>query len=320
MQRKPNPNTPPALVFSWVAAIAGGLLAILFSTVGQALGAMAGGCRWIGLSLPIQAQPWALVNQPSLAFSSQTAALGYWLGGIILCLVVALLTVGYMPRPKKLSWELTALQLAWGAAVVGLAWIPLLDPRDGHLSALLRLKGAPAALVWIVPVIAGWAGLLPTARLLALARAAGTALPRWKRMLTVAFHLAFPMVVIIAVGLVLIASRSQESATRIELTRTLIERLWPPAIAAMMPIMAAFGLAWTSIPQPSVVRLDELRFANVLPLVFCLTTFASVIVVLGRPLPEGRCGGVLWSVPDSRNNIRPWVEPIELFSAGQVRH
>ncbi len=314
MNRDCDPNMPAALLFSWVAAAAGGLLAVVVTALGQAVGGIAGGCRWIGLTLPVHEQPWALVNQPSLAFSSQPQAVGYWFGGLFLCFCIALLTVGCGPRPKTLSWEIAAVQAAWGAAVVGLAWVPLLDLRDGHLSGFLRLNGAPDVLVWIAPVVAGWVALLPTTRLLALARTTQAAMTRWRRLSAVFLHQVLPAAVWVAVGLVLIAIRSDASTTRIEVTQALIERLWPPAVAAAIPLIAALCLAWTSIPRPAVTRLEGLRLANVLPLLAGFAVLAFVVVAFGRPFADGRCSGLIWGAPDSRNNIRSWVEAIDVSS------
>jgi hypothetical protein len=315
MSHRPDPTSAAAVLVSWTFAIAGGALALLLATLGQAIGAVIGGCHWIGLTLPIDRQPWALVNQPSLAFSAQGAALGYWLGGLVLCLLVAVLAIGFVPRPRTLSWELAVIHAAWGAAFVGLAWLPLVEPRDGHLSGLLRVHELPPVLVWIAPVIAGWAALVPAGRLLALARTAVPAMPRWKRVLTIVAHQGVPAFLWVAVGLTLIATRGETSATGLAITRPLVERLWPPAVAAAMPVVAALLLAWTSIPRPSVGRLDVLRPANLLPPLLVLVPLACLILVLGRPLPAGRCSGLLWGAPDSRNNIRQWVDPVVVGSA-----
>ena len=52
------------------------------------LGALLGGCGWIGISTPLHRQVWALVNQPALNFASLPRGLGYWLGSLALPLLI----------------------------------------------------------------------------------------------------------------------------------------------------------------------------------------------------------------------------------------
>ena len=312
MSSRPDANAPQAFLVSWMAALGSMLGAIVFTVIGQAFGAALCGCVWIGATLPIHRQPWALVNQPSLAFASQASGLGYWLGGVALCLAISLLAVNILPRPRGLVWELATIQMAWGAAVVGLGWIPLIDPWDGHVSKLLRLYGHSTAWVWVFPVLGAWAGLIATIRLLALVRSARPRHSRAGRLATVIFHQAVPVAVWIGAGTMLAAVNESgtTSGTSSDPTAILF-RLWAPAFGAALPVIAAISLAWFAYPRPWVGRLEDLRSGGFVVMAAGVALLLSLCLFFGRPIPPGSCSGVLWAPANSRNNVRPWIKPID---------
>ncbi|MCK5379523.1 MAG: hypothetical protein KAJ78_08960, partial [Acidobacteria bacterium] len=276
------------------------------------------GCRWIGVTLPLHRQTWALVNQPSLAFSTDGSAAGYWLGGIAACLIVAALSLPLAPRPRGLTSELVAVQISWMASVLGLGWMVLLDPWDGHLSRFLRLHDLSPVLIWLVPVLGAWAALVPTVRLLALARGAQPQLHRSGRLLTVLTHLVMPAFAWVAVGLLIISRTSPTNHGTLLEGLPSFEALWPPVLAASLPMAAALTLAWVAFPRPWVHHLEPVNLKNGVLLLVSAAVLVGLQLSLGGPSEGGGCRGVLWSHADSRNNLRPWVNPVLILSAAAL--
>lgn len=318
MVSRPNPNSLAGLTASWLAALCGGVIALGVIAVGQGLGAILGGCRWIGVTLPLHQQVWALVNQPTLAFATQGPAAGYWLGGIAACLLAAALVVPLLPRPRGLTSEVLALQISWMASVLGLGWMALLDPWDGHLGRFLRLHDVSPMAVWLVPVLGAWAALIPTLRLLALARGAHPQLKRTGRMMTVVMHLVLPAFVWIAVGVVIVTFTGPAlQGSPFDILGPL-EVLWQPIVAAGLPSVAALMMAWLAFPRPWVQHLEPVRLKTGVGLLTAAAVLVGLLMVLGAPSGAGTCRGVLWSHPDSRNNIRPWVAPTAILGAATL--
>ena len=259
---------------------------------------MLGGCRWIGLATPLDHQVWALVNQPTLAFAAQSRAYGYWLGAPIALLVVALLMVPFIPRPQTMPAELLAIQVAWFAAVVGLAWIPLVDLEDGHLARWLFLHRRPDWLVFVPTAVGGLAALVPPFRLLALLADTRRAAGRLTRLGAVALHLVLPVAA--WVGLV-----------RLVCGRFLVE----PMIALAVGPALALGLAWVGLPRPHVFPLAPVSPAALVRLFAVAVLLCGLVGFAGRPLPDGRRSGLLWARPSDTNNIRPWIDPVPLLGA-----
>ena len=295
MQTEPRINAPSVVAISWIAAIAAFPLALVLAVFGQGLGALVGGCQWIGASLPLDRQVWALVNQPVLNFASLPSAGGYWLGSLMVPLIVAALVIPLFLRSNSLIVEVSVIQLAWGAAVVAVAWLPLLDKGDGHLARWLDLHDLPLPLVWLAPVLAAGAGLLPTLRLLELARRRQKDTGRAFRVLLVVFHLVVPVVVWVGLGSLVRSS--------VPLEATL-------AIAA--PVCAAIVLAWLRYPAPYVRPLERPTVSGVVALVICAVVVTILMWIAGRPLPDNASAGILWGQPQAYNNIRPWIDPFSI--------
>jgi hypothetical protein len=296
MQTEPKINAPSVVAISWTAAIAAFPLALVLAVLGQGLGAMVGGCQWIGASLPLDRQVWALVNQPVLNFASLPTAGGYWLGSLMVPLIVAALVIPLFLRSNSLIVEVSVIQLAWGAAVVAVAWLPLLDQGDGHLARWLDLHDLPPTLLWLAPVLAAGAGLLPTLRLLELARRRQKDTGRAFRVILVGFHLVVPAVVWVGLGSLVRSS--------VPLEATL-------AIAA--PVCAAIVLAWLRYPAPYVRPLERPTVSGVVALVICAAVAIILVWITGRPLPDDASAGVLWGQPQAYNNIRGWIDPIPIL-------
>jgi hypothetical protein len=192
--------------------------------------------------------------------------------------------------------ELSVIQLAWGAAVVAVAWLPLLDQADGHLTRWLDFHDLPPTAVWLAPALAAGAGLLPALRLLELARRRQKDTGRAYRVVLIVSHLIAPVVV--WVGLVSLI----RSAVPLEAT-----------LAIAMPVCAAILLAWLRYPAPYVRPLERPTVSSVAALVICAATIVAVVWITGRPLPGNASAGVLWGSPQAYNNIRPWIEPVSIL-------
>jgi hypothetical protein len=295
MLRKLDPMAPLGVLCGWLAAVVGLQSGLIVAVGGQAVGSLIGGCGWIGFSTPIHLQAWALVNQPSLDFASQPGSLGYWLGSLILALAVGVTTVGFVPRPRTLATELWAVQLAWGATAIGIAWLPLLDSEDGHLSKWLKLQGLPDDLVWLAPLIAVAASVPPTLRLLALVRSVRPHAGRRLRIAAVVVHLATPCLLWVALATILRGSLPIQATA---------------GLAA--PILTAVVIAHVGYPAPYPHRLTEIGWGSAARLTIAAVVLGTLLWVGGRPLPDGGCSGLLWGKPGSYNNIRSWIHPMAM--------
>jgi len=279
-----------AVAVSWLAAIAAQGSALMLSVIGQGLGALAGGCGWIGASIPIHRQVWALVNQPVLNFSSLPAAGGYWLGSMVVPFLAAVFMLTLRPRKPTLVGQLAVVQTVWWVALVAGAWLPLLDPVDGHLSRWLLLHRLGPALAWSAPAAAAAVAMFACLRLLELARSYRSELGRRARVAAVVVHLVLPVggwlcVVFWAGGT-------------------------PPLrsfIGLAMPVAAVLAFAWFRYPPPFPRPLNAPSRRAVVVLVACVGLTVSVVWAAGRPLPDGGASGVVWGKAESFNNIRPWI-------------
>jgi len=295
MRREVDVMDAKGMLFGLLAALAAFPGALLLAVVGQGIGALAGGCGWIGISTAVDRQVWALVNQPTLHFATQLRSLGYWSGSTLLPLLVALAAIPLLPRARSLAAELVVLQAAWACAVVGLAWLPLLDPEDGHLARWLELWGLPAPLVFVAPALAIPAVLPPTLRLLALLRISRANTGRSLRLAAVAVHLVLPAAAWVAAMTFLLGAPPA-----------------PPALAAGAAMMVALSTAWFGYPPAFVQRLRGLALGSWLRMAAVAAAAVAIVWLAGRPLSEGRHAGLLWARPAASNNIRPWIDAVPL--------
>jgi len=292
METEPGTASPSVIAISWLAASAAIPFALIGAAFGQGLGALIGGCHWIGVTLPFDRQIWALVNQPVLNFASLPRAGGYWLGSILLPLVVAVTIIGFLPRARSLVTQLSCVQIAWAMSLVAVTVLPVLDNEDGHLARFLALHGWPTSLVWLSPVFAAGAALLPTLRLLQLARRRLPNIRRSYRLLVVVLHLGVP-----TAGWLALVSLVHGSV------------LMPAIIAAAAPVLAALAFSWLRYPDPYVRPLEMPKAGQIIGLALAAVIMAAIVWGAGRPLADGQSAGVLWGTAQSSNNVRPWIEP-----------
>ncbi len=296
--RTTDPLAAPAVLTSWIWAVAAVTIVLVATTLGQAFGALLGGCGWIGVSIPLHRPVWALVDQPTLDFARRTAAVGYWFGAVGTAAVIGGLALAVVPRPRTVAAELAMVQTAWSAAVVGLAWMPLLDLEDGHPVRWLTLHSLPREVLVVAPVAAAAVAVIPTLRLLAVARAGRTHLGRGTRLGVVVVHLLLPAGAALAVASVF--------APRL------------PAVAligASGPAAAALSVAWFGFPPAHPWALEPPTAASILRAACVAILGLAVVWMTGRPTADGGAAGVVWRTPTARNNIRPWIQPTAVVGA-----
>ncbi len=291
-----DPLAPQNLLASWLAALAALPLAVVTGALGQGLGAVAGHCTWIGLTLPLHRQPWALVNEPTLNFASTSAATGYWLGALVLPAILAVAIVSFLPRSKTVWAEVAAVQTAFGMAVGGLGWLPLLDPVDGHLARWLDLQDLPSFLLAVPPIIGSAAALPAVLRMLAFDRAAHRSSGVFRRMAVTLLCFLPPTALWIGLG----------SAAAGHLPAL-------PAAGAALPLVTALLASAVFTVEPWVLPLEPNRLGTVVLLVVTAVVLGGLLYVGGRPLSRNRASGILWARPNAFNNVRPWVVPVELY-------
>ena len=292
MQTEPGTVSAPVIAISWLGAAVALPFALIGAALSQGFGAIVGGCHWIGITLPLDRQVWALVNQPVLNFSSLPSATGYWLGSIFIPLAVAITILGFLPQARSWVTQLSCIQIAWALSLVAVAMLPVLDSEDGHLARFLALHGWPVTLMWISPLLGAGAALMPTHRLIQLARRRHHNIRRRHRLLVVAIHLGVPALAWL--GLVSLVHGSV---------------LIPAVLAAAAPLFAALTFAWFRYPDPYVRPLERATVGEVVGLGLIAAILATVVWIAGRPLGDGQSAGVLWGTAQSSNNVRPWVEP-----------
>jgi hypothetical protein len=295
------------LLAAWLAAVAATPGAALLTVLGQGLGAAAGGCEWIGATVPVDRQPWALVNQPSVAFAAQPVALPYWLGGVAAALLWTVSAIALVPRPRTTTWELVVCQSSWMVAVVGLGWYPLIDLWDGHVSRMLTLHQLPGAWVWLVPVVGAWCALVPASRVVSVARGFEPNLSRAGRLWAVILYLALPAITWVAAATWMRIRLARATPPFPNELSTILGPIWLPAVGATFPVLAALLLAWFVVPQ---AHTRSSPGAVVGPLALLAIVAAVALAVqwyAGGPAADGARRGVLWTEPGTRNNLRSWV-------------
>lgn len=294
----PHPLTLRIVFLSWFEALLAWPVALVCLNVFQGLGVLYCGGAWIGVSLPFGAPPWALVNEPSIAFSSSQSALWcYWLAQPIGAFLLVLGLVFLLPMPSTWPSHLFSIQLALALCTLGLAWFPGLGVQDHTLAGLEVFFKVKELLYLIV-----CAGLSFISAMFTITRlgsylwlAPGGPL-RVRRVLLAVLHYLVPVCLLPFISLVQGWS------------------LKPIALVMLVaPIIGALGGAWVFSPRanlrPEPGLSDKRMFVHLLLglAAFCLAFWCG--------LPGAGSGkALLWLEPGLTNNLRPkmkvfWVTP-----------
>lgn len=291
MTSKRDVLAPQVILKTWLLAASTFPAAMVFAAVGQGIGSTLGGCRWIGVTCPVDRPAWALVNEPTLSFAATDGALGYWLGSWVFPLVIAAGAIAFIPRTRSVAGELSVVQLAWGAVIGGVALQPVLDPATSHIAQWSALHDLPDQLVWFAPAVAGSVAFIPALRVLALAREGRRSLRRVTRLAVVVVHLVLPAA---AWGLLVLASGGPS---------------WTIAVAVAAPSLTALAVAFYGLPPRLGHRLAPGTFSSSVAALLIAIVVWAFIAVAGAPTGRGLRSGVLWAEPNARNNLRDWVNP-----------
>lgn len=277
-------------------------LAWLLLAVAQGLGVLLAGGSFIGVSLPLGQHPWALVNQPSVAFASSRAALwGYWLAPALAALALAVLLPLLVPTGRRWGGELVVTHLALALAVLGLGWAPPLGLGDGPARGLERFFDiSPLA------VMGGCALAGAVAAPLSILRLSGSlwhvphSLTRARRLAVVAVHGLGPAAGWLALSF-LLGWRTGSV----------------PVITTGAVLLGAVLAAWLWVPRAAITRRDAPSSGRIVAA--WLVGLVVLALALWAGTPAGRAPrALLWSKPNATNNIRvDWkVVPLR---AGLVR-
>ena len=280
---------PRSVLLSWVVAVAVWPVAWALPLCAQGLATAAVGGSWIGLSLPWGATPWALVNEPTIAFAASRAALwAYWLPPPLLAALLALGVPVLAPTSGRWAGELAAFHLALASAVLGLGWAPHLAADDGWLAGLVRFSALGDDLV-----VAACLLIACLAAPLAFRRLGGRLWParggatRWRRVLLVVWHGLAP------------------AAAWAVAARLLGWPLSRPALAGMSLVLGTALLAALTVAPRAAVRPDLTVAARTLVVSAVLAALVALPAAWAGAAREGRARALLWGQPSETNNVRP---------------
>lgn len=283
-----TPLAPRVLLLSLAVALVVWPLVWLLLAVAQGVGVMLGGGEFIGISMPWGQYPWALVNQPSVAYSSSRAALwGYWLPSTLVAGALAGLVAILAPSSRRWGGELAVHHVACAAAALGLGWAPALGMTDGPARGLERFWDVPdlgfVGACALVGVALSW---LPVTRLAGGLWHQSAQLTLTRRVAVAALHGVLPASIWVAL---------------VHLQG------WRPGLLPVLGIaLVAFGpvaVLVLRIPRASMHR-RELPSAIWLGSLW-LISVAVLGVALAAGAPSGRSArGFVWAKPSATNNIR----------------
>lgn len=296
--------TVPAHPLSWRVVLLSWALAVVLwpvawwgLTVAQGLGVVLAGGGWIGVAVPLGAQPWALVNEPGIAYASSRAALwGYWLAPLLAPALLAGLLPWLAPAPSR-GWagELALFHVAFASAALGLAWAPPLGVADGPAAGLLRFwKVDPSHTVTTAALVAVVVVQGAVIRLAARWWAAPGGPRRGRRVRTVLVHGLMP-----AFGWVAIAALAG----------------WPAAGRSLRmlaaPLLGAVVAAFLWVPGSPLPRLERPEWRTLLLAAAAAVVVAVLALWAGAPA-GGQARALLWGEPMATNNVRTEMVLIRL--------
>ncbi len=292
-----HPLSGRVVLLSWLVAASAWPVAWWMLAVAQGVGALAAGGGWIGVAVPLGGEPWALVNEPTVAFAATRGALfGYWLPPLLAAAILAVLLPLLASAPGTGWWgELFLLQLAFASAVLGLGLAPSLGLEDGPVAGLSRFwRVNPAAVVWLAAALGVLSIQVAGARLGRQAWAVQGGPRRWRRIAAFLVHAVAPAIAWLAV---------------------VVLRGWPLPMTALAPlgVVLAAGLvgavAWT--PRAPLRPRHEAG-SQTLSVALAMGLFLSGFAAWAGG-PANRQGkALLWGAERMTSNVRPGMERIPL--------
>ncbi|MCU0291580.1 MAG: hypothetical protein MUF10_06250 [Thermoanaerobaculaceae bacterium] len=263
-------------------------LAWLLLALAQGLGVLLAGGSFIGVSLPLGQCPWALVNQPSVAFASSRAALwGYWLAPALGAVALATVLPILAPTGRRWGGELLVNHLALACAVLGLGWAPPLGLGDGPARGLERFfELSPLAFMGGCALAGALVAPLSVLRLSGSLWHVSQSLTRARRLAVVAVHGLGPAAAWLGLSFLL---------------------GWRTGSVPLMTTGAVLGgavvAAWLWVPRAGITRRDAPTFGRIAAA--WLLGLAVGVSALWAGAPAGRAPrALLWSKPTATNNIR----------------
>ncbi len=285
------------MLLSWALAVVLWPVAWWGVTVAQGIGVLLAGGGWIGVAVPLGAQPWALVNQPGIAYASSRAALwGYWLAPLLAPALLAVLLPWLAPAPSRgWSGELALFHLAFASAALGLAWAPPLGVADGPAAGLLRFwKVGSTHTLTVAALVAAVAVQGAVIRLAARWWAAPGGPRRNRRVLTAFVHGVMP-----ALGWAAVAALAG----------------WPPSGRSLQllagPLLGALAAALLWVPGSPLRRLERPEGRSLLLAAAAAAVVAVLALWAGAPA-GGHTRALLWGEPAATNNIRTEMVRVRL--------
>jgi hypothetical protein len=293
-----HPLSGRVVLLSWLVAPSWWLLAWLVQPVGQGLAILLAGGDWIGVGVGLGFQPWALVNEPGIAFAATRLALfSYWLSPLFAALLAAAVSSLLLPSGRGWASELGVYHLGLAAAALGLGWSPSLGVIDGSAAGLERFWEFDSwQLVVICAIVGGALASLATIRLGGHLWLASGGPTRLRRLAVPLVHAVPPAVAWMA--LTVVTGWPVRSSAVVTMAATVVAG----------PLVAA----WFFTPRAPLRPRPEIRTA-----VYAVAGVVSVVVltfVLWAGSPRvGRSLGLLWGTARATNNIPPGTVRKELM-------
>lgn len=283
-----TPLAPRVLLASLAVSLIAWPLVWLLLAAAQGIGVILGGGEFIGISVPWGQHPWALVNQPSVAYSSSRAALwGYWLPSMLLAVVLAGLLPILALSTRRWGGELFAHHIAFAAGALGLGWAPALGMTDGPARGLERFWSVPdLAFVGGCAAVGAILSWLPVTRLAGGLWHSSSHLTLTRRLAVAALHGVLPALIWVAASHLL---------------------GWRPGLLPVLGIalvaLAPLVVLGFRTPRTSLQRRESPSAIWLVPM--WLVALAVVGLALWAGAPAKRSArGFVWAKPSATNNIR----------------
>lgn len=282
---------------SWLIALASWPLAWGMAAAFQGLGTVFVGGQWIGAALPFGDVPWALVNEPGIAFAaSRDALVAYWLPPIALPALLVLILPVLTPTPGSWTSELVLFHIVAALAVLDLGWAVPLGRNDGPAAGLARFWGVDPVTSGRVAALVGAIGAaLAMVRISAYLWHMPGGPTRFRRLAVAIINLLVPLVAWLAA------------------TALLGWRLPLPSVTGAAAVVGGgLGAAAFFVPRTAIIRPTAIRWRALVVSGACGLGVALASAWLGAAIGEGRPRAVLWAEQTATSNVREKMQVFRL--------